>query len=36
MTHEQGTPWDMVYNHGTSPYIPNDMIQDYFKKVIYA
>lgn len=36
MTHEQGTPWDDVYNHSTSPYISNDEIKDYFKKIIYV
>lgn len=36
MTHEQGTPWDDVYNHSTSPYISNDKIKDYFKKIIYV
>ncbi len=36
MTHEQGTPWDNVYNHSTSPYISNDEIKDYFKKIIYV
>ena len=36
MTHEQGTPWDDVYNHSTSPYISNDKIKDYCKKIIYV
>ena len=34
MTHEQGTPWDDVYNHSTSPYISNDEIKDYFKNYL--
>ena len=30
MTHEQGTPWDMIWNHSDARQIPTDQIAEYF------
>lgn len=32
MTHEDGTPWEQVYNGDFSTQIPNDSIENYYKE----
>lgn len=33
ITHEKGSPWDMVYNEKANNIIPNNSIKEYFKNI---
>lgn len=33
ITHEKGSPWDMVYSENVNNIIPNNTIKEYFKNI---
>ena len=33
ITHEKGSPWDMVYSENANNIIPNNTIKKYFKNI---
>ena len=33
ITHEKGSPWDMVYSENANNIIPNNTIKEYFKNI---